>query len=503
MKQFVHPLLWKDYYKVDHRSQYPKGTQRIYSNWTPRMSRVEGQKKLLFLGLQLFLQDFFQENLCPRFFDLKKDDALKGYKHTVQTSLGPDAITFDHIEALWDLGYPPIRFKALPEGELVNMGIPCFTCTNTHDDFAFFVNMLETVEAATIWGPSTSATTAFRLRLLAEKYARLTNAPPTFVPFQMHDFSLRGMMGIEAGTMSDMGHLLSFLGTDTIPSIPALEHYYDCDATKMLIGTSVPATEHSVMCMGGPEGEYDIYVRLITEVYTSGIAAIVSDTYNLWNVICNFLPKLKDAILARKTSSTGIPPKIVIRPDSGDPVKILCGDPDADGPAKQGVIQLLWEIFGGETDQDGFKHLCPFIGAIYGDSITYDRAAEILKRLYDMKFATDCLVMGVGSFTYQYTTRDVYGTAMKATHAIVDGAPRDIFKDPQTDGGKANKKSAKGLLCVTRDRNFDYHLEQQVTVEREREGELKTVFEDGVFKVRHTLPELRERVEAALKRELN
>lgn len=37
--------------------------------------------------------------------------------------------------------------------------------------------------------------------------------------------------------------------------------------------------------------------------------------------------------------------KVVIRPDSGDPVKIICGDPEGKTPAEQkGVVELLWDI---------------------------------------------------------------------------------------------------------------------------------------------------------------
>jgi len=247
--------------------------------------------------------------------------------------------------------------------------------------------------------------------------------------------------------------------------------------------------------MGGREGEFDIYRRLLTEVYPDKeIVSIVSDTYDLWNVLTNYLPRLKNIIMNR----TG---KLVIRPDSGDPVDIICGDPtkDPSTPEAKGETKLLWEVFGGTLNKQGFKQLDKSVGAIYGDSITLLRAEQILHRLAQKKFASDCIVLGVGSYTYTYVTRDTFGLAMKATHAKIDGVPREIFKDPATDGGKAAKKSAKGLLKVTYDKDTkDYTLHQSVTPEEEEQGELVTVFENGKMVREFTLAEIRARIDSHL-----
>ena len=140
--------------------------------------------------------------------------------------------------------------------------------------------------------------------------------------------------------------------------------------------------------------------------------------------------------------------KVVIRPDSGDPEKIICGDPNAPvgTAAHSGTVGTLWNIFGGTTNIKGFRQLDPHIGVIYGDSITLDRCEAICRRLKEQGFASTNMVFGIGSYTYQYVTRDTFGFAMKATFGIVKGKPMEIFKDPLTDGGV--KKSAKGLLRV-------------------------------------------------------
>ena len=74
----------------------------------------------------------------------------------------------------------------------------------------------------------------------------------------------------------------------------------------------------------------------------TGIVSVVSDTWDFFAVITELLPQLKPEILARDG-------KLVIRPDSGDPVAILIGDPAAPvgSPEHRGLIELLWEIFGG------------------------------------------------------------------------------------------------------------------------------------------------------------
>jgi nicotinic acid phosphoribosyltransferase len=77
-------------------------------------------------------------------------------------------------------------------------------------------------------------------------------------------------------------------------------------------------------------------------------------------------------------------------------------------------------------------------------------------------FASTNVVLGIGSFTYQYNTRDTFGFAMKATYVEVNGEGREIFKDPITDDG--TKKSATGLLHVTKNEN-GYMLVDKVSSE--------------------------------------
>ena len=481
----MNPLLLTDGYKVDHRRQYPEGTTLVYSNWTPRKSRIAGVEKVVFFGLQYFIKKYIIEDFEKYFFSQPKEKVVAQYARRINNYLGANQVGTTHIEALHDLGYIPMAFKALPEGASVPIRVPMFTMYNTISEFFWLTNYFETLLSAVVWMPCNSATIAKQYRKVLDKYAAETSSIPEFVDWQGHDFSMRGMAGIEAATISAAGHLLSFTGTDTIPALDFLETYYNANSDTELIGGSVAATEHSVMCMGTTEGEFDTFKRLICEVYPKGIVSIVSDTWDLWKVLTDYLPRLKTEISNREG-------KVVVRPDSGDPVDIICGNPNGKTVQEQkGVIELLWDVFGGSINDKGFKELIPQIGAIYGDSITVDRATQICERLKIKGFASTNVVLGIGSYTYQYNTRDTFGFAMKATYGEVNGEGRAIFKDPITDDG--TKKSAKGLMKVVLE-NGDYKLLDNVTWREESEGELKEIFRDGNLLVDWKLEDVRRNV---------
>jgi nicotinamide phosphoribosyltransferase len=330
----------------------------------------------------------------------------------------------------------------------------------------------------------TSATIATLYKRIFKKWAQKTDENNVaFIDFQGHDFSMRGMGGLQSAILSGMGHSTVFSGSDSLPVISSLRKYYN--AKNFVVG-SVNATEHSVMCAGTKEDEMDTF-RSLMQTYPTGILSVVSDTWDLWKVLTAYLPKLKNEILSRDG-------KLVIRPDSGNPVAIICGESNTLGgnTAKQkGVVELLWDVFGGTINEQGFKVLNPKIGTIYGDSITTERAEEICTRLYYKGFASTNVVLGIGSFTYQFNTRDTFGFAMKATSVVVNGQRRDIFKDPITDDGI--KKSAKGLLKVAL-KNDEYILIDEVSETEEQEGELQVIYKNGEFFNQITLEQIREKI---------
>lgn len=490
----IFPLHAADFYKTGHLRQYPEGTEYVYSNFTARSDKLahmlpDFDHKVVFAGLQGVIQWLLIELWDNEFFKKPKQQVVERFRRRMDLALGVGAVATKHIEALHDLGYLPLEIRALAEGSRVNLRVPMFTIINTRKEFYWLTNYIETQLSAELWKTITSATIANEYRRLLDQYAEKTGSPKEFVPWQGHDFSARGQCGIHDGAQSGLGHLLSFTGTDTISALDYVDSYYS--GSEGFIGGSVPATEHSVMCMGGKESEINTFKRLITELYPSGIISIVSDSWDYWKVINEYARTLKEDILARKPDGLGFA-KVVFRPDSGDPVKIICGDRwSTHEPAVKGTIECLWDIFGGTVTDKGYKVLNQRVGVIYGDSITLQRAQTILAGLERKGFASCNIVFGIGSFTYQHVTRDTFGHAYKCTWGMVNGEDREIFKDPAT--GDGIKKSAKGLVRVEKE-GKDYVLYDQQTFNQSRYGELKLVFDDGQLYNFQSLFEIRERL---------
>ena len=489
MQNITTPFEITDAYKLSHWDQYPEGTTMVYSNFTPRKSRLRNCNEFVFFGLQAFLKKLthiFNVN----FFQYNEDYVVNAFAKFYKGYFGSEASQsyLDKIRSLHKLGYLPLEIRALKEGSVVKHGIPCFTIKNTHPDFYWLTNFVETWISSEIWHPSTSATMAMMYRRVFDKYAQETSDLAEIMPqFQGHDFSFRGMPGIEAASASGAAHLLSFLGSDTCISISYIRQYYGKRLPEdYMIATSVPATEHSVMSAGSEENELETYRRLIEDLYPTGIMSIVSDTYDFWKVVTEYLPQLKDKIMARDG-------KVVIRPDSSPktPVEIICGDPDApEGtPEHKGLCQCLYEIFGGTKNSKGYIELDSHIGMIYGDSITPEYQERIVRGLKNKGFSTTIPVLGIGSYSYQFVTRDTHGIAIKATATKNTGTLIPIFKNPKTDDG--TKKSARGLLRITREGN-DFLLHENVTEAEEKTGELELTFLNGELVREMNFQEIRE-----------
>ena len=447
----MNSLFLTDGYKTSHNKQYPEGTTLVFSNFTPRSDNHANEglknKGVVVFGIQYMLK-VLKEHFDKNFFMAQEREALSlmslslynehieklkrnkidEIKKEFSLYLGMEYDT-THFEELWDLGYLPIEVRALAEGTISPIKVPVLTVHNTLPEFYWVTNYLESIISNLLWKPITSATIAREYKNILNHWAIKTTGSTEGTEWQGHDFSMRGMDSIEAVVSSGLGHLTSFMGTDSLPAIFGARHYYG--ETGFVAG-SVPATEHSVMCAGSKEGELETFRRLLN-TYPTGILSVVSDTWDLWNVITNILPQLKEEILSRDG-------KLVIRPDSGDPTDILCGEHEPyrviskkvidepfilptgqkfmfieesgenkfytktkDGyvdyvyePKHKGVIELLWDIFGGTTNEQGYKVLNPHIGAIYGDSITLERADDICRRLEAKGFASTNVVFGIG-----------------------------------------------------------------------------------------------------------
>ncbi|MBV7261213.1 nicotinate phosphoribosyltransferase [Photobacterium sp. WH24] len=518
----------KDVYKEFHSRAYHPDVTEVYANYTSRsgkLSNVENNNKVAFVGLQYFIKSYLQEE-WQVFFDADKESAVANHRRIMSAMLGYP-VDISYLEALHDLGYLPLKIKALPEGTLVPYQVPPITIVNTKPGFEWLTNMIETVLSCENWPIQTSATTSVAYLKVFREFAGKTGLPKEIVPFQGHDFSFRGMFGKHAAAMSGFGHLASGLvGTDTIPAVLFAEKYYSANVDEELVGCSVDATEHSVTCSWILEGEIEFFRYLMREQSPTGILSVVSDTWDFWKLVTEYLPLLKEEIMARNGT-------VVIRPDSGDPVKILTGyrlspvseyselvnsQHEAEQAAVgegfeayswqgeyygvvegetqrlelceiKGLIECLWDTFGGTLTDKGYKLLDDHIGAIYGDAITLTRQRQILQRLMDKGFASK-VVLGIGSFSYQYVTRDTHGSAVKATSVVKGNQRVAIFKEPKTD---SKKRSAKGLLkvdCV----DGELVCFDNVSEAEEQEGLLQVVFEDGKLIKETTLSDIRTRI---------
>ena len=521
-------LFYTDGYKIGHRKMLAPGTNFLYGTWIPRSTKhaPKGIDKIVSFGQQLvvkWLHDEFKEN----FFKLPLEEALKfGKDMSLYLGMEYDA---SHFERLHNLGFLPIRVKSLPEGIETPANVPHMTFINTEKGFAWLTLFLETIISSLAWKPSTSATIALRYkRNLVEWVMKTDPANAWLIPFLAHDFSARGLSPWDM-LSSGLGHATSFRGSDSIIVIPGARYFYNEPENEVSIN-SVNASEHSVSttCIF-TMGESQM-IKYFMDQFPTGILSIVSDTFDLWKLITEYLPENKEQIMSRDG-------KLVIRPDSGNPVDIICGLPtkyevregdiyeweddykdygsgqhadisgynrksDKSLSEHKGVIELLWDIFGGTINEQGYKVLDPHIGAIYGDSITVDRQIQIYERLEAKGFAATNIVLGVGSFTYQMNTRDTLGFAAKGawfeveTVRVNDDNGKetetigyDIYKDPVTDDG--TKKSLKGRICVTE----DLEVLTQCTPEQEQGGILHTIYENGQFLNQTSLTEIRQKIE--------
>lgn len=244
----INPLLLTDGYKVGHHLQYPKGTTLVYSNFTPRSNKYGpmGVDKVVSFGQQMVMKQIHQA-FQNEFFSKPKELVCGEMKRELSLYLGTD-YDVSHFERLHDLGYLPIHVKILEEGTLVPIKVPVLTIYNTHPDFFWVTNYLETIISNLLWKPITSATIAHKYRKVLTKWQEKTDAERAwFIDWQGHDFSMRGLDSVDATVSSGLGHLTSFMGTDSLPAIYGARKFY---GETEFVGGSVPATEHSVMSTG-------------------------------------------------------------------------------------------------------------------------------------------------------------------------------------------------------------------------------------------------------------
>jgi nicotinamide phosphoribosyltransferase len=451
------------------------------------MSRLKDEDKLIMFGLQAFIKEYLIASFHDNFFSRDKNEVLAEYRRILDNTLGTNIVNYDKIEKLHDLGYLPIEIKAIDEGTRVPIRVPMLEITNTHPNFAWLVNTLETAISASLWHTQISANVGYRYRKIVDTYFDMSVDDTIPRSRALGDFSMRGQESCESAIKSSAGFCLSFLNTATVPAILFLEKYYNCDCTSEDVAFGAISTEHSVMCSNyAVDGdEISMVKRLLNEIYPQNGFSMVSDSYDYWNLVNSILPECKEDIIKHGGY-------IGVRGDSGDPVEIVTE-----------TVFRVWEIFGGSINTKGYKVLDSHIKVIYGDSITPQRAERIYRKLVDSGFACNNVLLGVGSFSMQCLeenggllpyTRDTFGIAIKATYCEVDGKPIQIFKAPKTDT-KNFKKSQRGMCVVYRDGNGNLNYKDgydSATIHSfDGENLLKSVFIDGNMVREQTLHEIR------------
>lgn len=577
-------LFYSDGYKVGHKKMLAPGTTRLYGTEIPRSLKYLPIADKVVSFLQQFSVRWLHDMFEDLFFKAPKEDALLFIKDmSLYLSLPYDG---KHFEELHDLQYLPMQYCSLEEGIETNPNIPHLVFINTVDGFAWLTLYLETILSSIRWKGAVASTIALSYKRNAIEWVTKTDPDNLWlVDYMCHDFSSRGLNPHDQIAVG-LSHATCFRGSDTLVTIPAARYYYNEPKDQVCIN-SVNASEHSVSTTKiFTVGEQQMIADWL-ELFPEGIFSLVSDTFDLWRLITEYLPANKEAIMARKG-------KLVIRPDSGDPVDIICGTgtkytdiskyfPEGEvlpeyfedylldevredtphgergpseygniyiirgklygahihniewnrhdkqyyfidmyekakitvtekewSPAAKGVIELLWDIFGGTINEQGYKVLDPHIGAIYGDSITPARQLEIYRRLAAKGFAATNIILGIGSYTYQYNTRDTIGMAIKGAWFEIkeyvvasDHETKEpglhttafnIYKDPVTDDG--TKKSLKGFQFVYTDTDGEIKVESEVSEEKafSDQNMLKCIYKDGIFYNQTSLTKIRENI---------
>ncbi len=484
MNKAINPMLLCDFYKTVHSDMINPKMTKSMSYYTPRMSRVNRWDKVVMFGVQMFCKTWLIDYFNEYFFELSEEEVVEEYTRVLDATLGKGIYGTEKIRKLHRLGYLPIEIIALPEGTMVPVHVPMFGITNTHDDFAWLPQALESLISAEMWYPQITATVGKTYRDIVNKYYEETvddNVPRARA---LGAFDFRGDMCVDAALKAGAGWCLSFVLTATVPAIPYLENMFNCDCTKEPVAYGSVSTEHFVMCSNyAVDGDEITFLRkMLTELYPNTSFSCVLDSYDYWNVIDNILPQLHDEIMAHNGC-------MLMRGDSGDCVEVVTK-----------TVFKLWEQFGGTVNSKGYKVLDPHVKAIYGDSITVQRCEEIYKILKNEGFACSNVALGVGSFSMHCIeednilkpfTRDTFSSCIKACYAEVDGKCYPVFKNPK-DGGF--KKSQKGL-CYVYEEDGVLKYKDEYTSENIPDGNLlETVFKDGKMIKDYTLSEIRQRL---------
>lgn len=478
-------ILLTDSYKVTHWKQYPKNTTKVYSYLESRGGKF---KNTVFYGLQYFLKRYLSGQVVT-------NEKIEKAKRIFSSHFGNSELFNEsgwrHILDKHN-GHLPIRIKAVPEGKVISVRNILMSIENTDPEVPWLTNYLETI-ILNIWHPITVATLSREVKkLLILNLKKTTNYTQEqmdgLVGFMLHDFGCRGVGNPETAALGGSAHIINFNGSDTIPALELIEEYYNTDN---VMAFSIPASEHSTITSWGSENEVKAFENML-DSYPTGLVACVSDSFDIIRACREYWGgQLKEKILSRNG-------RLVIRPDSGDPVQTL-----------KAVFKVLWEQFGGEINSKGFKVLHPNVRVIQGDGVNYESIGQICEMMIQEGFSVENIAFGMGGALLQKVDRDTQKFAFKCSSIIINGEEIDVRKNPieineRGERVESFKKSKAGRLKLIEDDSFDgagndspnYHTHEHST--DETGDQLVEVFLNGELMKEWTFEEIRERANQSL-----
>lgn len=451
-------ILNTDSYKASHYLQYPPGTQTVSSYIEARGGRFA---RGLFFGLQAFVKAYLLRPITRA--DIDEADALFAAHGVPFFRAG-----WEHILSAHD-GLLPLEIEALPEGMVVPTGTALVQVRNTDPQAYWLTSYMETALLRAIWYPTTVATLSWQTKqVIRQALVATCDDPEAQLPFKLHDFGARGVAAHEAAALGGMAHLVNFKGTDTVAALVAARRYYGAE----MAGFSIPAAEHSTITAWGRDGEAAAYGNMLAQFAQPGkLVAVVSDSYDIYRAVSEIWgQQLRETV--RQSGAT-----VVIRPDSGTPEDVV---PE--------VLTRLYDAFGGRVNGKGYRVLADCVRVIQGDGVDVDSIGVILQRIQAAGFSTENVAFGMGGGLLQKVNRDTMSFAMKASAIEINGAWRDVYKQPVTDQGKHSKR---GRLAVVRNATGIQTLRHEALAGQA--NLLRPVFRNGALLVDDTFEEVRRR----------
>ncbi len=464
-------ILNTDSYKASHWLQYPPGIDKTFFYVESRGGQYE---RTVFFGLQAILKTHLERPVTHADVDEARDFfAAHGEPFNEE---GWRRIVDVHGGRL------PLRIRAVPEGTVVPTHQALVTIESTDPQAYWLPSYVETL-LLRLWYPVTVATVSWHVRQTLKAFLEKTSEDPQGqLDFKLHDFGARGVSSAESAALGGMAHLVNFQGTDTVQAVLAARRFYG----EPMAGFSIPAAEHSTMTSWGREREVDAYRNMLQRFARPGsLLAVVSDSYDIYHAIREHWGRtLRQGVIDSGAT-------VVIRPDSGDPVDVVCN-----------CLKLLDEAFGSSVNAKGYKVL-EHVRVIQGDGVNPESIRAILDAATEAGYATDNLTFGMGGALLQHMNRDTQKFALKCSAAHIDGAWVDVYKAPVTDAGKV---SQRGRLTLIRHREYGTFKTVPVPAGIERIGDMplpagwehamQTVWEDGHLVDEQTFADVRARSRA-------